>query len=277
MVEAMKELIIISEDLKGVVLPDYGGMLAELYYRDRPIFHLDKAMLPNSNVLAGGNPVLFPFPGKTEDDSYEFNGKKYSMPFHGLVKYAQFGVADVREDSVTLCIEQNSVNRKENYPFDYKLEVTYALCGNTAQLAATVHNYSSIPLFHCFGWHPYFTATDKKRFSLTTRMERYRNYADGKIYINKGDADICKPTNYVYDKRTGAETVIDNQADGYRARIVTDDSFDVLVVCTEFDGTVCVEPWLGLPNSINRKDYVKWVDAGQSAVYKTKIEISGCE
>lgn len=274
----MKEVLIesLTGELSATVLPDYGGMLAKLFYRDTPVFHLDGDMLPNSNVLAGGNPILFPFPSRTADDAYELDGTRYSMPFHGLVKYSQFGVGEVKKDSVTLYVESSEVSKKENYPFDYRLEVTYSLRQNSAYFTSTIHNLSATPLPHYFGWHPYFTATDKARFVLRPQMERYTDYADGKAWPNTGSADLTKPGNYIYEGRTGTQTEIENPADGYRARILTDDSFDVLVVCTSFDGTVCVEPWMGLPNSINSGKYVRWVQPGESVSNEMVIEVSQC-
>jgi galactose mutarotase-like enzyme len=275
----LKELLIKNKSgtLTGVVLPDYGGMLAKLYYHGIRIFALDERMLPISNVLAGGNPVLFPFPSKTKDDSYESDGKEYSMPFHGLVKSSQFGVADVRDDEVTLYIESTDVNKKENYPFDYRLELTYSLKADRVDFITVVHNRSDRPMPHYFGWHPWFFVTDKANFQLKARMGRYLDYSDGRTYPNTDQADMTKKTNYIFDERSGNETWIKNPVDGYQVKIVTDDAFDVLVVCTDFDGAICVEPWLGAPDTIHRGDYVKWVDANGKADYRMSFEIDRCE
>ena len=84
----MKKIVISNDDggLLAEVLPDYGGMLTRLNYHGKDVIFFDEDMLHKSNVLAGGCPVLFPFPSRTKNDTYTLNGKAYTMPFHGLVK-----------------------------------------------------------------------------------------------------------------------------------------------------------------------------------------------
>ena len=104
--EAMKKITIEDKrnGILGEALPDYGGMLTRLRYHGKEIIFFDEAVLHQSNILAGGCPVLFPFPSRTAGDSYRLGEKTYSMPFHGLVKSAQFGVQETAENSVTLYI-----------------------------------------------------------------------------------------------------------------------------------------------------------------------------
>ena len=81
-------------------------------------------------------------------------------------------------------------------------------------------------------------------------------------------------TDYVFFEKTKNETEICSPGDGYRALIQTDDAYEVLVVCTYFDKTVMVEPWLGLPDSINLNRYVQWVQPGEEKRYGLRIRLS---
>lgn len=260
--------------LSAAVLPDYGGMMTELEYRGRHILYFDEGKVHTANVLAGGCPVLFPFASRTAGDSYALNGVRYSMPFHGLVKNACFGIQDVSENSVSLFVTNNEASRKENYPFDFRLVVTYRVEGDSAEFIADVRNESDSPMPHYFGWHHYFTASDKKSFRLKANMRKYIDYTDGKTYDNTNAQDLMVRTDYVFFEKTGGETEIVSPGDGYRALIQTDGAFEALVVNTCFDKTVTVEPWLGLPDSINLDQYVQWVDPGKCERYGLRIKLS---
>lgn len=272
----MKKILLHSggKKLCAEILPDYGGMLTRLTYCGKEIIFFEEDMLHKSNVLAGGCPVLFPFPSRTKDDTYHLNGKAYTMPFHGLVKCASFGVMEANENRATLYITNHEAAKNENYPFDFRLEVTYALKDDEAEFLATVINASAEPMPHYFGWHHYFTARDKAQFSLKTDMSRYVNYIDGKEYANNIPLDLTREGDYVFYEKTGNETEIVNRADGYRALIETDDSYEALVVCTLFDGRVTAEPWLGLPDSINTGNHIKWVEPGAKETYRLTIKLS---
>ena len=110
--------------------------------------------------------------------------RAYTMPFHGLVKCSSFGVVETKKNSTTLYITNNEASQSENYPFDFRLEVTYTLKNDTVEFLAAIANRSSEPMPHYFGWHHYFTASDKAEFQLDTDMGRYVNYLDGKEYEN---------------------------------------------------------------------------------------------
>lgn len=272
----MKKILIGDKEsgLLATVMPDYGGMMTGLSYQGRDILYFDEGMVHTANVLAGGCPVLFPFPSRTADDTYTLNGQKYSMPFHGLVKNASFGIQDVSENSVSLFITNNEASKKENYPFDFRLAVTYRLSGDTAEFIAEVRNESDLALPHYFGWHHYFMAEDKQAFRVNANMNKYIDYTDGKTYDNHNSQDLMIRTDYVFFDKTKNETEIISPGDGYRALIQTDEAFEALVVCTYFDRRVAVEPWLGLPDSINLNKYVQWIEPGKCERYGLRIKLA---
>ncbi len=261
------------EGLSALVYPDYGGMMGKLSLKGKDIFHLDDARLAQGAVLAGGNPVLFPAAGRTRSDRYQLYGNAYRMPFHGLVRDTAFGVASHTSSSVTLVKTTCQEWQDQCYPFDFTLRLTYALKGTAVKLGVSIKNDSDIPMPHAFGWHPYFVASDKTRFEIKPNMERCAWYeADGPTEIPISDCDLTRKGDYVYWGRTGAALRISNPADGYALDIVSDARFSALVVCTKFDGTVCVEPWMALPGALNTQENIQWVKPGEEAHYSVLME-----
>lgn len=248
-------------------------MLGRLTLGAREVFALDEERLMLSPLLAGGNPVLFPFPSKTKDDTYMLDGREYCMPFHGLVTNAAFKLEQAEETSAVLSIQNSPSWKQSAYPFDFSLKLAYQMTANGVRMETIVTNFSDKPMPHGFGWHCYFTATDKAKFRLTVPMEKYIDYTDGRLKRCK-DPDLCVPTDYVFCEKTGESTVIENAADGYRAEITAHAAFNVTTVCTRFDGRVCVEPWIGLPDSANTGQYLEWVPPHNMCAYWTIIKLN---
>jgi galactose mutarotase-like enzyme len=259
--------------ITGWVYPEYGGMLGRLTLNGRDIFSLDEERLSLSPLLAGGNPVLFPFPSRTVNDTYTLSGREYYMPFHGLVTNAAFLLEEVQPDGALLSIRNSPSWIDGAYPFDFLLKVSYRITENGVRMTAIVSNLSEREMPHCFGWHCYFKVSDKASVRLGVPMAQYIDYTDGKVKPND-KPDLCVPTDYVFFDRTGMHTVLENPADGYRAEIAAQDIFNVVTVCSRFDGKLCVEPWIGLPDSANTGRYLQYVPAHETRAYWTEIILS---
>jgi len=269
----MNRIEISNDSLAAVVYPDYGGMVGRLTLGDIGIFHLDEARLSEGAVLAGGNPVLFPFAGRTEGDRYELYGRTYRMPFHGLVRDSAFGVERREKAGVTLIRTGCAEWREDCYPFDFALRLEYALEGSELRMTARVANRDGRPMPHAFGWHPYFTTTDKTRARLTPNMARCERWgAAGKTPVPAAEIELARPADYVFSGRTDDVVELISPADHYGARVRSDAAFRALVVCAKFDGTTCVEPWMGLPGAINARENLQWVAPHREARYDCLIE-----
>lgn len=268
----MNKIILKDGALTATVYPDYGGMLGKLNLGGIEILHLNEARLPQGAVLAGGNPVLFPFPSKTADDRYELNGKTYRMPFHGLVRDSAFGVEEVTPSGATLLRTGCREWMKDLYPFDFELRLTYALEGGALRLTARVNNGSDRPMPHAFGWHPYFVTTDKASAYLKANMGYCERWDDAGKTAVPTEVDLTPPVDYVFSGRAGDTVELVSPADGYGARVRSSDAFRALIACTLFPGTTCVEPWIGLPNAINTRENLQWVAPGEEARYDCFLE-----
>ncbi len=260
------------KNITGWVYPEYGGMLGRLIYKEKEVFALDEDRLALSPLLGGGNPVLFPFPSKTKDDTYELDGKEYYMPFHGLVTNCAFFVEEMSDNSVVVSIKNNPSWKQTHYPFDFELKLKYEISDGEVVMTASVTNLSNKKMPHYFGWHCYFTVTDKKSAQLFSPFGSYIDYSDGRT--KSGSPDLELKTDYVFFDRKQGDIVLRSGADGYAVNIEAQDVYRVLTVCSRFDGRLCVEPWIGLPDSINIGRYIEWVKPGETMEYWTKLKIS---
>ena len=263
-----------AKTLDVEVVPYHGGMVAQMTLCGKELLHLDRGNLEMIPMLAGGIPVLFPFPSKTREDTYCLDGKTYHMPTHGLVKNAAFAVKEVSNDAVTLWLEPSPAWMSDCYPFDFHLELTYRVQDCSLFTTAAITNRSDRPMPHTLGWHPFFQASDKRNMRLEYRMKTRYDYAACQDAPAPETLDLSTWLDDVFHTaKDSPEFVLENMADGYAVHCIPDKIFDVLVVCSHVEESMCVEPWCGLPDSINNGRFLNWIAPGATKTYTVEYRL----
>ena len=103
----------------------------------------------------GHAPLLFPFVGRSRGDVYRFEGRDYPMPQHGFARRRVFDVVDRSGDAVTFRLEADAETRAV-YPFDFRLDMRFAVEGAALRMTATAVNRGTGALPFSFGYHPAF-------------------------------------------------------------------------------------------------------------------------
>ncbi len=101
----------------------------------------------------GHAPILFPVIGCVAGDRIRVDGEDYPMAKHGFARHREFAVAEHAEDAVTFRLEADDGTRK-SYPFDFRLDIRFALEGAALVVEAGLHNTGDRPLPASFGFHP---------------------------------------------------------------------------------------------------------------------------
>lgn len=271
----MSFLLLKNEDktIELEVAPAHGGMITQIWLNGKELLHLDRGTLETAPMAAGGMPILFPFSSKTKNDTYVLDGKTYHMPMHGLVKNDVFVVDTVEGDRAVLWVENSPSWKVQYYPFDFRLEVEYQLQGNCLNVTFRITNKSERDMSHYLGWHPFFKSTDKGRIRLEQDMQVHYDYK------NHVDMEMCKLEDFsrywddVFHTPVKGGFLLKNEIDGYEIKCEPDEAFGALVVCSWVQESMCVEPWCGLPDSINTGRLLKWISAGETKEYKIKLSI----
>lgn len=260
-----------SGNLEVTVCPAHGGMVAGIAFCGKQILRMDRHTLEMTPMMAGGMPLMFPFPSKTKNDSYVWEDKQYLMPMHGLVKNAAFAVESVSQDTMKLWIEPSPAWVQQCYPFDFRLEVTYQVAEGCLHTTARIENKSEKPMPHGFGWHPFFLSTDKTRISLDHSMTVHYDYGACQDHPCEGSLDLSTWLDDVFHTSTDHSFRLTNTADGYQVECRFDPQFDVMVVCSFVQDSMCIEPWCGIPDSINQNRFLQWVQPGCTEEYRMDL------
>ncbi len=106
-------------------------------------------------VWKGHAPILFPIVGMVPADSVAINGRPYTLRQHGFAPTSTF---EIVQSAPTTCAFRlvSSPETLAAYPFDFSLDIVYALEGATLSMLATVSNRSAMEMPFSFGFHPGF-------------------------------------------------------------------------------------------------------------------------
>jgi galactose mutarotase-like enzyme len=222
--------------------------------------------------VRGGIPLLFPAPGKLENDRWRCAGKSGEMQQHGFARKLAWTIEDSTphdQSRVTLSIGSSDATLP-SYPWKFRAQLTYSLEAGTLDIRFVIANEDSTPMPFALGLHPYFLVTDKSRASIPTRATRaFDNVAKAAVpfrrfHFTQGETDLHLLDHGSPDAKLEIGTdVISIQCSA---------EFTRWVVWTlpgkEF---VCLEPWSAPGNALNTGEGVITLAPGERRELSVRI------
>ena len=150
-------MIELKSDQLQVQFQTFGGALSSIKDKDG----VEYLWQGDPTYWSGQAPVLFPICGSVRNDTVVYENKDGSheigkIPRHGLVRKKEFDLVDQTDNSVRFAIEDTE-EMYENYPYHFRLEITYIVTGKTIRTEYKIYNKESeksMPYF--IGGHPGF-------------------------------------------------------------------------------------------------------------------------
>ena len=106
-------------------------------------------------VWAGRAPLLFPIVGALAGGAYRVGGAAYALPRHGFARNQPFAVTEAGAAAAAFRLSASAASRAV-YPFDFELDVRFALSDATLTVTSTIRNKSPSTMPASFGYHPAF-------------------------------------------------------------------------------------------------------------------------
>lgn len=103
----------------------------------------------------GRAPILFPIVGALAGGSYRLGATQYALPQHGFGRRRRFTVIDAGPSHAHLRLVSEAETRAV-YPFDFELDMAFAVAEARLQVTATLGNTGASDLPASFGFHPAF-------------------------------------------------------------------------------------------------------------------------
>lgn len=243
------------------VVPERGGIVTSWQIKGQEIFFLDTERFKDPTLsVRGGIPILFPICGNLTDDTYIVNGQSYKLVQHGFARVLPWEATQQSTDdgaSLTVTLKSNETTR-EGYPFDFELNYTYTLKGNTLELRQRHTNLSDAPMPFSTGIHPYFAVTDKSRLMVELPSSQYQLKGDSTVHNFSGTFDFDQEEiDFSFINLTGpTATVIDSDRQ-LKLVVGFDDHYSTLLFWTvKGKNFYCLEPWTGPRNAMNTGDHL---------------------
>jgi galactose mutarotase-like enzyme len=240
-----------------VLAPGRGGMVTRFIVADTSVLYLDADALrdPTKNVR-GGIPVLFPIAGRLADDKYKVDDATYTMKQHGFARNMPWAIVDQATDGgarLGLALMASAMTRAQ-YPFDFRLALTYVLFEGRLTVQTRVSNLGDRAMPISPGLHPYFQLADRNKRAarvVTDATEAWDNRAAARVALR----DLIDLSADVVDLHLldhWPRTVRLTRPEDRDVELSLGVPDRVLVVWTERGRDfVCVEPWTARANALN--------------------------
>lgn len=287
-----------NKDFKAEI-DEHGAQLTHLYNRAAGFDYIW-----NNDLWPKHAPILFPAIGRSNEDAYLVNGKRYEMPQHGFAGDYDFEVVSHKDDSVKLLMKSDD-STKQCYPFDFEFTVTFTVNDNGLNVSFKVENQSTSDLSYSLGYHPAFNVPingegqfndyrldlEPKEESLDTyeivkkpnpyrsgKMAKLVNYQNGIVELDHNMFE----KGLIIIKNKGIQTVKLYSADSQHSVTVDVSDFDHVTLWTKEGADapfLCIEPFNGLPDvygslvELSNKEGNPHVGAGESKAYQCNINL----
>ena len=232
-------------------------------------------------------PVLFPFIGRSTNNSYCYHGQVYPIDRHGFAPTSEFDVLRLDKDAVLLELKSNDQTKKQ-YPFAFSFKIRYALVKNNIQITYTVENLDDKTLSFGIGGHPGFNVPlvpgesfedYKLIFGHPCKPDRIGFTED--VYLSGRDVlyplendvslDLCHDlfdNDAIIFKNMDREVTLLSKKSGRGVRLAYPDmQYLGIWHMPKTDAPyVCVEPWSSLPS---RQDIVEEISCKSDMIHLT--------
>ncbi|MDO8330090.1 MAG: aldose 1-epimerase family protein [Fluviicoccus sp.] len=124
------------------------------------------------------SPVLFPIVGRLTDNTCFIEGRKYSMPQHGLARDLEFVILEQDQTFLSFSLKCDAQTRAA-YPYDFELLINYRLQDEQLRVTWQVRNHGTGFMPFAIGAHPGFSTRLEPEDSFEDydiRFERHQQY-----------------------------------------------------------------------------------------------------
>jgi galactose mutarotase-like enzyme len=278
----------------GARLMDWHLTLGDGTVRDI-IYWPELSALDDIARVRGGNPILFPFCGRTFDAGTihcwrDSDGIQRPMPIHGIARQGDFQVQRLDERGFTALFQPGDEARAA-YPYNYEFTVSYRFEPLAVFAEFRLRNLDKKPIPWSAGHHFYFTlpwGPGRTRADYFVKIPAgatlRQNFDNGQLHpgprpvaeqslVSKDLIDVfhtsLKNNAVVIGERGGADKITIRLGPD---RVPPKSAVMVTWTLADDSPFYCVEPWMGPANSPENK--IGLYQVGPSETQTFLVEVS---
>jgi galactose mutarotase-like enzyme len=280
---------------KGARLVDWYLTLGDGTVRDI-IYWPELSVLDDIAKVRGGNPILFPFCGRTFDAGKihywrDPDGVQRPMPIHGIARQGDFQVQRLDERGFTALFQPGEEARAA-YPFNYEFTVSYRFEPLAMFAEFRLRNLDKKPIPWSAGHHFYFTVpweAGRTRADYFVKIPAgatlRQNFETGQLHpgprLTPEQSLASKDLIDVFHTALKSNAVVlggRNGADKITIRLGANrvpPKSAVMVTWTLADDSpfYCVEPWMGPANSPEHKTGLYQVGPSETQIFLVEVSL----
>lgn len=275
--EALGELVVLEDERsksRVVLSPRRGAIVSDFRAGERALLYCDEATLRDaSKNVRGGIPVLFPSPGKLDNDRWQRGGRSGTLTQHGFARSEAWTVQELAPTSgrVTLGLDANERTLIQ-FPWAFHAELDFTLDHTTLRIDFRLKNRDTKPLPFALGFHPYFQVDDKAHARIDTHATRaFDNVSKTTKDFRGFDFSQKEVDLHLLDHGSNESAL--HYADGSKLALRASHEFSSWVVWSLLERPfVCVEPWTAPGNALNTGEHLSELAPGASHASYFELE-----
>jgi galactose mutarotase-like enzyme len=238
----------------------------------------------DTSIWGSSSPVLFPAIGKIKEDIIHYNGKSFAMTKHGIIRNndtLNFHQENTSECMFTLLSSEQTLKQ---YPFKFSFTVQFKLINKRLVMNYKIQNRDTVAMPFACGGHTAYSCPLNENLELSDYVIEFPTQLDLKSRTLGPSGLLSKNTRTIKhfnNALTLSDTLFNEDAlifsninyDWVRLRkreekkgiLVRFKGYPNLALWSKPAANyVCIEPWLGLPDSEDES-----TDLTQKSTYKT--------
>ncbi len=278
----------IENDKFSVKIKDMGAELTSFVRKSDGVEYLWQGI---KEIWYGQSPILFPFIGQLNNNTFRYNGKEYSVPKHGFVRHRLFTPVEVGGNKAvfSICSDEETLKM---YPFEFELRVCYELTDTGLKAELSVFNKTDGEMYFSIGAHPGFNCAIgdnivfEKNETLSTERIDSSNMLIDQVFpvLENSNTITLQPDSFDHDAfiLSGIKSkylILDGNVSGYRVKFTFGDCPFLGIWAKPNAPYVCIEPWYGVNDTpektpdVSLKRGIRRLEKGESFSFTWTAEI----
>lgn len=258
------------------------------------IYWPEGADLNQPGRVRGGNPILFPFAGRTFDKGVEnqwrWEGASRVMPRHGFAKAGDYELVNVDEYGFDAILKPTDFDH-EAYPFQYDFSVVYRFRDLSLYVELRLHNRGSVAIpwsagHHFYFYLPWIDGTERSNYAIQIPAKKaFYHASDGRLqavedFETETPMGSAQLVDRIHTRLTSSEVRFGPRSGEADVKITlgadpAPHKDAALVTWTEDAESpfYCVEPWMGPPNSPETRKGLHLVAPGKTGTFGVEVTL----
>lgn len=253
----------IENDLLKIGVKEAGCELTSIFSKKDNYEYLWQG---DENIWYGQSPILFPIVGRLIDDKYTLNNFEYTMPKHGFARKTDWTLISNDGDTMSFILSESD-DTLQIFPYNFDLIVTYTIDENKLTVNHCVVNKNETEMYFSLGAHPGFNCKigdklvfDENETLSTEKIDLVNSLRLPETFPVLDNSKEIIITNDIFNEDAlilhgikSANISLIHNDNKHNVKFNMGSSPYLGIWAKPGAPYVCIEPWFGVNDSLEKK------------------------